>query len=271
MDDVHAFWAQRWSSPVLGWHKGDVNPHLQKYSHLLLGRSDDDERSDEIATRRSIFVPLCGKSVDLAYLATHPKISHVVGIDIIRNAAEEFSRDHPELFIEEVILSKDATEDTCERTTESGIFRGRNFTFLVRDVFDFLPMTTDDRAKHTSDGTYTLFDAIYDRASIVAIKPSLREDYVTLMGELLQSGGTILLVTLDRRRTATDEAKREGPPFSIDEGETRQLFESQSWVESVTLLDEVNELTNDEERERWGRKGVIELYEMVFIIKKVLT
>lgn len=200
----------------------------------------------------------------------------MVGIDIIRNAAVEFSHEHPEFLIEEVILSNecestgdDASENTCERAAEDGIFRGRNITFLIQNIFDLLPMTTDDRAKHISDGTYTLFDTIYDRASIVAIEPSLREDYVALMGELLQPGGTILLVTLDRRYTATDEAKRDGPPFSIDERETRQLFESHSWVESVTLLDEVNELTSDEERERWRGKGVLELYEMVFLIKKM--
>jgi thiopurine S-methyltransferase len=261
----------KWSGPVLGWHKGDVNPHLQKYSHLLLG-SDDDEH---IASR-SVFVPLAGKSVDLAYLASHPKISHVVGIDIIRSAVIEFSHEHPEFFIEEVILSNecettgdDATEITCERSAEDAIFRGRNITFLIKNIFDLLPMTTDDRAKLISNGTSTLFDSIYDRASIVAIEPSLREDYITLMGELLKPGGTILLVTLDRRYTATDEAKSDGPPFSIDERETRQLFETQSWVESVMLLDEVNELTTDEERERWRGKGVLDLFEMVFLIKKI--
>ncbi len=219
-------------------------------------------------------MPLCGKSVDLAYLASHPKISHVVGVDIVRDAAEEFSSEHPELLIEETRLSnecgmeKNASDHTGGHVAENSTFRGTNFTFLIRNIFDFLSMTTDDRAKHMSDGTYTLFDAIYDRASIVAIEPSLRKDYVTLMGELLQPGGTILLVTIDRRYTTTDEAKRDGPPFSVDEKEIRQLYDSESWVESVTLLDEINDLTSDGDRERWEKKGVLELFEIVFLIRK---
>lgn len=244
---------------------------MQKYTHLLL-KSEEDERLNDDTTR--IFVPLCGKSVDLAYLAFHPKISHVVGIDIVRDAAEGFASEHPELFIEEVQLpnecgtEKNSPDHTCGHATDNCTFRGKNFTFLIRNIFDFLYMTTDERAKHMSDGTYTFFDAIYDRASIVAIKPSQRKDYVTLLGEVLHPGGTILLVTIDRRCTKTDEAKRDGPPFSIDEREVRQLYESQSWVESVTLLDEVNDLTTDEERERWEKKGVLELFEIVFLIRK---
>lgn len=262
----------KWSGPVLGWHKNDVNPHLQKYTHLLLG-SEEDQRSNDVTTR--IFVPLCGKSVDLAYLASHPKISHVVGIDIVRDAAEEFSSGHPELLIEEIRPSNEcgtekhaADRTTCGHVAENSTFRGTNFAFLIRNMFDFLSMTIDDRAKYMSDGTYTLFDAIYDRASIVAIEPSLRKDYVTLMGELLRPGGTILLVTLDRRYTTTDEAKIDGPPFSLDEKEIRQLYESEPWVESVTLLDEVNDLTSDGDRERWEKKGVLELFEIVFLIRK---
>ena len=236
---------------------------MQKYTHLLL-KSEEDERLNDDTTR--IFVPLCGKSVDLAYLAFHPKISHVVGIDIVRDAAEGFASEHPELFIEEVQLPNEC--GTEKNSPDHTSVRGKNFTFLIRNIFDFLYMTTDERAKHMSDGTYTFFDAIYDRASIVAIKPSQRNDYVTLLGEVLHPGGTILLVTIDRRCTKTDEAKRDGPPFSIDEREVRQLYESQSWVESVTLLDEVNDLTTDEERERWEKKGVLELFDIVFLIRK---
>ena len=43
----------------------------------------------------------------------------------------------------------------------------------------------------------------------------------------------------------------------------------QCWpVESVTLLEEVNDLETGKDRERWEKKGVLELYEMVFLIRK---
>mmetsp|Transcript_32530 Transcript_32530/g.68397 ORF Transcript_32530/g.68397 Transcript_32530/m.68397 type:complete len:301 (-) Transcript_32530:53-955(-) len=283
IDDVHAFWAQRWSGPKLGWHKDDVNPHLQKYTNLLFG-SEDNLAADE-GTR--IFVPLCGKSVDLAYLASHPKISHVVGIDIVRNAAEDFASEHPDLLMEEIQLNECEVEieegQKCDNANDSAneisqsvksTFRGTSLSFLIGDLFSFLTMNSIDRANILTEGmpssapTEYLVDAIYDRASMVAIKPSLRKDYVTLMGELLRPGGVILLVSLDRRKATTDAAKKDGPPFSINEAEIREIYESQPWVESVTLLDEVNDLSSDADRERWEKKGVFELYELVFLIRK---
>lgn len=128
-------------------------------------------------------------------------------------------------------------------------------------------MTIDDRAKLMVNhhvAAWTHFTSIYDRESLVAIHPSLREKYITLMDELLEPGGTILLVSLDRRQTITDESKLDGPPFSLNEVEIRKLYESESWVESVTLLTDVDELTTDEERERWKTKGVLEIRDGLF-------
>lgn len=286
----------QWSGPKLGWHKEDVNPHLTKYTNLLLGAGGDNDSSNDGSR---IFVPLCGKSVDLAYLASHSKISHVVGIDIVRNAALDFASEHAELLMEEVQLNDDECDlekggkeqIICENANDSSnsneppqsarsTFHGTNLTLLIRDLFDFLPMSSSDRAKYLTEGiisssksssavpTEYLFDTIFDRASIVAIKPSLRKDYVTLMGELLRPGGAILLVSLDRRKTTTDAAKLDGPPFSVNEEEIRKLYESQQWVESVTVLEEVNDLTTNADRERWEKKGVLELYEIVFLIRK---
>lgn len=239
-----------------------MNPHLQKYTDILLLQSEEEEDGNSTLTSR-VFVPLCGKSVDLAYLSSHPKVSHVVGIDIVRTAAEEFAAEHPELLLEEEkVESNDecanvegnVVEKECSSQSTISKFNGTSLTFLIGDLF---ALPTEDR-----------FDVIYDRASMVAIHPSLREDYVTLMGKLLQPGGSILLVSLDRRETTTDEAKKDGPPFSINEHEIRQLYESMSWVESVTKLEEVNDLTSDADRERWEKKGVLELYEIVFLIRK---
>ena len=239
-----------------------MNPHLQKYTDILLLQSEEEEDGNSTLTSR-VFVPLCGKSVDLAYLSSHPKVSHVVGIDIVRTAAEEFAAEHPELLLEEEkVESNDecanvegnVVEKECSSQSTISKFNGKSLTFLIGDLF---ALPTEER-----------FDVIYDRASMVAIHPSLREDYVTLMGKLLQPGGSILLVSLDRRETTTDEAKKDGPPFSINEDEIRQLYESMSWVESVTKLEEVNDLTSDAARERWEKKGVLELYEIVFLIRK---
>jgi len=247
---------------VLGWHKRDVNPHLQKYSDLLVEKDESNR----------IFVPLCGKSVDMAYLSSNAKVSHVVGIDIIKQAAEEFAEDHPALSLQEY-----HPEERCDATSSGSIFHGDDITIIVGDLFNLLEMEHEDRAKYITLGstvsaedgsTSYLFDSIYDRASMVAIDPTLRNNYATYMGEILRPGGVMLLVTLDRRKVTDDAAKKGGPPFSIDESEVRQLFESHEWVDTVELLEEVNDLTTDDDKKRWEKKGVLELYELVFVIRK---
>jgi len=260
---VQGFWAARWSGAALGWHKRDVNPHLQKYDDLLLEKDENNH----------IFVPLCGKSVDMAYLSSNTKVSHVVGIDIIKQAAEEFAEDHPALSLKEY----QPDESSCDATSSGSIFHGDDITIIVGDLFNLLQMGNEDRAKYITQGSTIsaegesisyLFDSIYDRASMVAIDPSLRNDYATYMGEILRPGGVMLLVTLDRRRVTNDAAKKDGPPFSINESEVRQLYESQDWVDTVELLEEVNDLTTDDDKKRWEKKGVLELHELVFVIRK---
>ena len=239
-----------------------MNPHLQKYGDILVAGSESNR----------VFVPLCGKSVDMAYLASNERVSHVVGIDIIKQAAEEFAQDHPTLALTEFQLANKAdSEQSCdaETTTGTSVFHGNGISIMVGDLFNGAKYITQGStfSPNENDSSYA-FDSIYDRGSMVAIDPSLRKEYSTQMGQLLKPNGVMLLVTLDRRKVSNDTAKREGPPFSISESEVRQLYESQEWVESVELLEEVNDLTTDEDKERWAKKGVLELFELVFVIRK---
>eukprot|EP00804_Cyclotella_cryptica_P003176 CCRYP_013782-RA/>CCRYP_013782-RA protein AED:0.05 eAED:0.04 QI:0/0/0/1/1/1/3/0/268 len=258
-DDIHTFWSQRWSGPKPGWHLNKINPHLEMHTDLLLGCEQDNGHGGS-----SIFVPLCGKSVDLAYLASHPKVSHVVGIDIVQAAAEQFAAEHPELCITEFSGGNSSDQccedeqhceavtvfdsDTCKLETQSS-FHGKRISILIGDVFDLMLMPSDKRSRCLYRGvssnlnqTNSLFDGIYDRGSMVAIDPSRRHDYITLVGSLLRSGAAC-----HNRQT---------------------LYEAQQWVASVVLLDKKNETEKDADRDRWEARGVTEVYELVFLIRK---
>lgn len=277
LDDLHSFWSQKWEAPKLGWHLEGVNPNLEKYNEIWLGDTD----------KNSAFVPLCGKSEDLAYLASHSKVSHVVGIDIVRDAAEQFASEHPELSMVELAgdgtttCAQDGAEQSCKAPSDgesalatASFFRGKNISFLLGDLFDFMGMTNDERSNCINRGLpeaeqkKSQFDAIYDRASMIAIEPSKRQDYVALLGSILRPGGSILLVTIEKRTCIKEESKLSGPPFSIEEKTVRQFYERQDWVESVTLLEERNEIVTDADKERWEARGVSEAYELVFLIRK---
>ena len=51
------FWLQKWENNQIGFHENKPNPLLVKYFHIL---------SLEKGSR--IFLPLCGKSLDMAWL-----------------------------------------------------------------------------------------------------------------------------------------------------------------------------------------------------------
>ena len=56
-----------------------------KYEHLLLAPPNEEEACSSNDGIR-ILVPLCGKSVDMTYLANHQHIQNVVGIDGVKVA-----------------------------------------------------------------------------------------------------------------------------------------------------------------------------------------
>ena len=197
--------------------------HLSS-TEVSLCRTADTCSEDEGV---KILVPLCGKTIDLAHLASQKHVQ-VVGVDGIRKALETFTKEHPSLEIEPV--------SPCDKFER---FKGKDIELLKGDFFDLDETTTGGR-----------FDAIWDRASIIAIQPELRELYVETISKVLKPGGTLLLSALERR-TGTEEGINAGPPFSVSEKEVRRLYESQDWVESVELLEEIDQFErkpSDKER-----------------------
>ena len=54
------------------------------------------------------------------------------------------------------------------------------------------------------------YDALYDRAALVALPPELRPGYVSTPKNLLKADATQLLITLEY-----DQSKANGPPYSV--------------------------------------------------------
>jgi thiopurine S-methyltransferase len=204
-EDRLSFWGKRWSTGKTGWHKTTVHSSLQKYC-------DDALLEMIVGGGARILVPLCGKTVDMAFLAQKRPIAEVVGVDGVAQAIETFIQEQPDLSIQAV--------------GESGGYqkhKGESITLLTGDFFNMTPEVAGG-----------LFDGVWDRGSLVAIDPSLREQYVDKIGELMvKPNGRYLLATIVRGNKDT----KTGPPFSIDEAEVRRLFGSKSWVDSIQLLD----------------------------------
>lgn len=176
------FWLGRWTRGETGWHQDEVESSLiTHFSGLLPTR---------------VFVPLCGKSLDLKWLAS--KGHEVIGVELSEKGCRAF-------FEENQLEYKES------RGGGFLVFVAGAITIYCGDFFDLSP-------SHLGK-----IGAIYDRAALIALPPELRPRYARHLVELVREtalpGLRFLQVVL--RRTPHDE---KGPPFSILDTEIRQLY-----------------------------------------------
>jgi len=173
------FWLSRWREGRIGFHEGRPNDLLVSHARAL-------------GPPGRVLVPLCGKTEDMAYLAS---LGHeVVGIELAEAAAEEFFREHG---LEVAPKPRGALVDR----SAGGI------TILQGDFFDARPEDV---------GTITAF---YDRAAIVALPPELRPRYAAHLRVLAGEGAPGLVICFEY-----PQERMEGPPFSVGEDELRRYY-----------------------------------------------
>jgi len=173
------FWHSKWASNQIGFHLDDVNPLLIEHWHRTEPKREE-----------KIFVPLCGKSEDLVWLAT--KHNQVHGVELSSIAVRSFFAEH---FYTPLVIQLNAHHELYQ-FDELSIYTGDYFT---------APVET--------------YDIVYDRAALVALPEEMRKEYVERLKSLLNPGGRILLVTLDY-----EQHEMAGPPFSVPQEEIEQLF-----------------------------------------------
>jgi thiopurine S-methyltransferase len=205
------FWHQRWQLGETGWHSDAVNRHLTEYWPGLA-----------VAKDARVLVPLCGKSLDMLWLAGEGH--RVVGVELSAAAADAFFSENG---LSAVVT--DLAPHPFQRWSVDEI------TLLVGDFFDLSSEVL--RAAGVSG-----IDAVYDRASLIALPPDLRERYARHLIALLRDSFSpraprlVLLVTFDY-----DQARMPGPPFAVAAGEVRRLFEPDFRIDELASLDALQE------------------------------
>jgi thiopurine S-methyltransferase len=109
---------------------------------------------------------------------------------------------------------------------------------------DFFALTTDMLVN---------VDAIYDRASLVALPREMRQQYADHIQKLVPNGVPSLLVTL-----AYDQDCMQGPPFSVEEDEIRALYQFRYQHRKLCSCDVIDD--------RFRGKGLTELLESVYLL-----
>jgi thiopurine S-methyltransferase len=194
----HGDWASRWSEGRIGFHQGAVNDFLAKYA----------ERAWGSAPLGRVLVPLCGKSLDMVYLAEHG--AEVVGVEYIEQAVTEF-------FAERELVPEIEREPAIR-------YSAGEYTLFASDFFEV-------GAEQTG-----AIDAVFDRAALVALDADTRVRYAAHLRTLLAAGTPILLITLDY-----DPAEMDGPPFAVTEEEVGRLFSDGFTVEHLQTREFVPE------------------------------
>jgi thiopurine S-methyltransferase len=143
---------------------------------------------------RTLLVPLCGKTEDLAYLASQGR--EVIGIELVEDAVRAFFAEH-------------AVTPTITQRGELTQYTAGAVTIFAGDVF---AVTREDVGK---------IDAIYDRAALVALPEEMRERYVAHLGALTAAATPVLLVTL-----TYPQDRMQGPPFSVPDTEVRAHYDA---------------------------------------------
>lgn len=178
-----SFWLKKWEENQIGFH-------VDGFNELLLAHLD----SFNLQKGSNVFVPLCGKSLDLIYFA---KLGHrVIGVELSEKAVNSFFAENK--------LSFEKKKD--------GIYNRYSCKEIKIDILqgDFFELDSQ------LIGT---IDFIYDRASLIALPSEMRGNYTKIMAKITKPNSQILLIT-----TEYDHPELIGPPFSIKEDEVKNLY-----------------------------------------------
>ena len=215
----HDFWHERWQTGQIGFHQAAVHPFLARWWARL-----------ELPADARIYVPLCGKSLDMVWLAERGH--RIVGSELSPIAIHDF-------------FAGRGLEPTC--TAEPGFRRHCAGPFEILEG-DALALTPDLLGP---------IGAAYDRAALVALPPDLRRPYAASLARLLPGGAKALLVAFEY-----PQEMKGGPPFSVEAAEVRELFEPSFRVEQVERLDILGESP------KFAEVGIPALFETAFLMER---
>lgn len=175
-----SFWHQRWEKNEIGFHEGKPNPLLVKHFHEL-----------SVVKSRRIFVPLCGKTLDISWLLSRGY--RVTGAELSQLAIEQ-------LFMELGMQQEITTVNNVEQ------WSANNLDIFVGDIFAL------------SGKMLGSVDAVYDRAALVAFPEDMRNRYTAHLMEIANKSPQLVI------SYEYDQSLMEGPPFSVSNEEVRRHY-----------------------------------------------
>ncbi|MCW3150348.1 thiopurine S-methyltransferase [Stutzerimonas stutzeri] len=213
------FWQERWARNEIGFHLKEFNPYLRRHWSRLA-----------LAEGAQVLVPLCGKSLDLIWLAGQGL--QVLGVELSERAVEAF-------------FAEQGLQPTVTRQAAFRIYRCGSLEIRCGDFFE---LGVEDVAGCR---------AFYDRAALIALPPEMRRRYTEHLARILPDGCQGLLITLDY-----DQSQMAGPPFAVDDVEVNRLLGAFCHVQ---LLEQEDVL---QQNWKFLQRGLERLHESTYLLRK---
>jgi thiopurine S-methyltransferase len=178
----HDFWHKKWHESDIGFHNTEANPLLVKHFPSL-----------GLTPGSRIFLPLCGKTLDIQWLLAQG--FQVVGAELSPIAIGQ-------LF--------DGLGVAPEITQRENLqyYRAPNIEIFVGDIFN------------VSASLLSRVDAIYDRAALVALPFDMRKQYTSHLKAITHNAKQLMICFV------YDQSQLAGPPFSINDDEVKAHYSS---------------------------------------------
>jgi len=258
--DILRPWQARWDVQQTGWHLDNVNPFLERFLHEVL---PPEPALAAPGLGRRIVVPLCGKTVDMAFLAR--KGFRVVGIEGISQAIDEFAQEHgvplPHGGKSMVVQLPDGLNPQQYRAKAVLISAGDVEATRTEAAPPVLLVQGDFLQLGPSEVEALVpFDAAFDRGGLVAVEPAERQRYANVLKKLVKPGGRLLQVVAEHEPF---KGGKLGPPFSIAEAEIHELFGNSFEIRKLCRED-----TIDRPPGGMRERGLSHFYENIYLLTK---
>lgn len=188
-----SFWHHKWEANEIGFHEGAPNALLVRHFGAL-----------ELTPGSRVFLPLCGKTRDIAWLLDQGY--RVAGAELSSIAVEQLFAD---LGLKPQIVSSGALQR----------YSAPHIDIFVGDIFALT---------HDMLGAV---DAVYDRAALVALPLEMRRRYAAHLRTLTYPAPQLVICF------EYDQTQLDGPPFCVD-----SLFLEQHYAShyALTRVDSVS-------------------------------
>jgi len=221
VNKYQSFWQNRWEKGEINFHLNSIHPDLKLYLSKL-----------SLAPDSTIFVPLCGKTLDIGYLLSNGY--RVIAAEMVEIAVKQL--------FEELQLTPNVSawkEGLCYQSGALTVYVGNFFDLSVEDCAGV--------------------DAIYDRAALVAMPHKRQSEYCRHLG-LITQHAKCLLSTL-----TFDQNTVEGPPFSISMEQLHRYYADRYTIECLKETETIDE------EPTFQAKGLKSVIRRAFLLKSIVN